>query len=304
MHSIGIFAYERTPGPPTFALFMGGDDTVGNYRSSTDKYTFSDMTMAAGSALDRARSHGAAAGNGDYGVFAAGLTAGSLPTATTSKYTYLSGATAASTAINAVEGWCGTGSSTKGYFGLGHYGGVRVDDVHIYTYATAAVGAGTVLGTDRRYAGACGTETVGYFGGGQAAADAPNNTVDKYTYSTDAVTAGTVLGLAREGIAAMSNSSRGIFAGGYAGSRSDYTDKYTFSGDVVAAATVLTATVYQKSGAARLNQGLFAGGIDASFPSAVTNRYTFATDAVAAGTSLGTARTLCGATCSLPGHLS
>lgn len=138
----------------TTGYFVGGIDSGGFEVSGVDKYTFGDGTKTASTALDAVRSYAFPCGNTTQGVFCG--TAGGAQSASTSKITYSSDATAAGASLttsNYARG--GTGDPTNGIFAGGH---TFITTADKYVHSGNTTSATNSLGTARGYiAGASGT---------------------------------------------------------------------------------------------------------------------------------------------------
>ncbi len=129
-----------------YGLFGGGYTTVNtNY---TDKYTYSNNAVAAGTVLGLARYWLASCGSSTVGIFGGGYT--TVNTNYTDKYTYSNNSVAAGTVLGLARyALAACGNSTVGIFG-GGYTNVNINYTDKYTYSNNAVAPGTVLGLARR----------------------------------------------------------------------------------------------------------------------------------------------------------
>ena len=89
-----------------FGLFGGGHDGA-DYSDYTDKYTYSDGTVSAGTVLGLARGYLSATGNSTVGIFGGGPN-----TDYTDKYTYSDDTVSAGTVLGVARGYLSACSST------------------------------------------------------------------------------------------------------------------------------------------------------------------------------------------------
>lgn len=203
-------------GESTRGIFAGGSPNTGIPVTTTDKYTYSGDTTAAGTALNVARNNGGGAANATVGICGGGYNTTPAVIATTSKYTFSGDTTAAGTAFaTARSGVTGTGNTTTGIFGGGvdTAGTLVGTSTEKYTYSGDTRVAGTALGTAKYFGGssALGNTTKGIFAGGDDN-NLPTNysTSDKYTYSGDTRAAGGTLSAAISKTAGVSGTPGGF----------------------------------------------------------------------------------------------
>ena len=182
--------------------------------------------------------------------------------------------------------------NTAAWFGGGTFGsGSRVDRITFAT-DTATASIRGPLSSARKFLGAAGNDTDGWFGGGQInnPAASSRSTVDRITYATDTATASVrgPLSSARYKLAAAGNTTDGWFGGG----RNFFSGPYAVVGSTVNRITYatdtetasvrgpLSGTRYGLAAAGNTTDGWFGGG--APGPYSTVDRITYATDTATA----------------------
>ena len=198
---------NSSTGNASYAWISGQYDwmpsSAGQYASTVDRIDFSNdnTTSSARGNLDRAIARAGATGTANYGWWAGGSTAwNQTDTTSVSRIDYASDSSTASpkgTLSDPVESNTATGNIDYGYNIIGGGPGINGSTIVRYDYASDT-GASTPKGklSVQRYflAGATGTQSYGYFMGGQDPSASPSNlqyktTIDRVDYSNDTATA-------------------------------------------------------------------------------------------------------------------
>jgi hypothetical protein len=285
-----------------YGLFGGGLATsITNY---TDKYTYLNNTIIAGTVLYRSRYYLASCGNSIIGIFGGGAIVSPLPGTTityTDKYTYSNNIIISGTILGLNRySLAACGNSALGIFGGGNPLNYQVNYTDKYTYSNDSIVAGTVLIRATGGLAACGNSIIGIFGGGYT------TTYVKYTYKyiylSDNVSSSSLLVIAVDYEAATGNSTIGIFGGGYTGTTySNYTNKYIYGNDSIVSGTILGNSVRDLSACGTCDIGIFGGGRTTT-ATAYTYKYVYSNNSVVSGTVLGLARSGLAAVSASPGH--
>ena len=159
--------------------------------------------------------------------------------------------------------------SDTGYFGGGAVlvptlSSVLTMDKVTYSSDTTAAVPSANLSFARRFVGATGSQTHGYFGGGTTTPGSVTASMNKVTYLSDTTAAvpGANLSMARNLLAATGNSDAGYFGGG-AVPDGNVTDKTTYSSDTTAAlpsSANLSPARYGIAATGNTTDGYFGGG--------------------------------------------
>lgn len=209
--SIGVARYDAIGfGNENFGIVTGGISSADTFLTTTGKYVYTTFTFAAATALGLAAGRVQGVGNARQAYIRNGSTLLNEFNGTTyyGKYTYASEVLATVSTASTLSRFnaASAGNDTVGVIAGGSYQGDALTTVQRITYATDALGTGTVLSDARQAAAGGGNATVGVFGGGFRTTGVPVDTATLYTYANDTTASATVLAGARGKGSALSSS--------------------------------------------------------------------------------------------------
>jgi hypothetical protein len=278
-------------GNSSFGYFGGG--FPGPTRSTVDRIDYSNDTATAPAKgpLSVTRERLSATGNADFGYFSGGQNPSQLSTIDRVDYSNDTATAspkgpltvtrtmqaASSSQANAITDLTLFPASSDqrpnvapqgtdfGYFGGGFPGPVSKVERIDYSNDTATASTKGPLSAARRYFGATGNASFGYFIGGAASPSSTRySTVDRVDYSNDTPTAVAKgpLSLARFSLAATGNADFGYVGGGKTPSSVSSVERIDYSNDTAATAPKgpLSAGRYNVTATGNQNFGYFGGG--------------------------------------------
>jgi hypothetical protein len=285
---------------------VGGGSAIPSPSSynTTEKYTYSSDTFAAGGNMSTYRDYGKGAGSDKVMVATYGYAnAASSPVVyytSTEKYTYATDSSATGTDIYTSSQWFGTSFSSQsvGYYALGtkyptptvvNYGTRK------YTFATDATANGANFTYTRTGGmGGASNKTVAVIQSGTTPT-APSGNIEKYTFATDSVSTGTAIANSQGYWVGTGNTTVGYFVVGTGTPSFTGGAKYTYATDTTSTVNnILSSTTRTNSVTLASNTaGIVAGGEKTTGPTATyttSEKITFATDSNSVGGNMASSR--------------